>query len=102
VRALPVITRTTEDGRVLTISVVGSFSVEVQEDFRASYENSAAEKYIIDLEQTEYMDSSALGMLLMMREQVGGDDAVILLQNCGQDIKVILNVANFQALFTID
>jgi len=99
---LPVTTHTTEDGRVLTISVVGNFSVEVQSDFRASYENSAAEKYIIDLEQTEYMDSSALGMLLMMREQVGGDDAVILLQNCGQDIKVILSVANFQALFTID
>ncbi len=98
---MPVKTLITENDKVLTISVAGNFSVEVMSDFRASYENIEAEKYIIDLEQTEYMDSSALGMLLMMREQVGGDDADILLRNCGQDIKVILTVANFQELFTI-
>ncbi|WP_455220353.1 STAS domain-containing protein [Kaarinaea lacus] len=99
---MPIETSITNNGKVLTISVVGRFSFEVQDAFRASYESANMEKYIIDLEHTEYMDSSALGMLLMMREIVGGDDADITLLNCGQDIRVILKVANFEELFTID
>lgn len=86
----------------MTISVIGNFSIEVQSEFRNSYENTQPQTYIIDLAQTEYLDSSALGMLLMMREYAGGDGANIVLRNCGQDIQIILKVANFQRLFTIE
>jgi len=47
------------------------------------------------------MDSSALGMLLMMREYLGGNDASISITNCSSDIKNILTVANFQGLFNM-
>lgn len=99
---MPIETSINNNGKVLTISVIGNFSFELQDAFRASYESGGMERYIIDLEHTEYMDSAALGMLLMMREMVGGDNADITLQNCGQDIRVILKVANFEDLFTID
>ena len=99
---MPIETHNSQDETELTIEVVGNFSFEVQTDFRASYENSTRQKYVIDLAKTTYMDSSALGMLLMMREHVAGTGAAIVLRNCDQDIKVILSVANFQDLFHIE
>ena len=50
---------------------------------------------------TNYMDSSALGMLLMMREYLGGNSADISIANTSADIKNILTVANFQSLFSM-
>ncbi len=47
------------------------------------------------------MDSSALGMLLILRDRLGcnGDRQVIV--NCNKDILEILQVSNFDKLFTI-
>ena len=89
------------DGTEFTIKIDGRFDFGVQKDFRSCYEGVTAKKYIIDMGSTDYMDSSALGMLLMMREHAGGADANITLKNCTSDIKAILSVANFQSLFTI-
>ena len=89
------------DGSELTISIDGRFDFGLQKDFRSSYENIKAQRYIVNLMNTEYMDSSALGMLLMMREYAGGSKADITLQNCSNEIKTILKVANFQSLFKI-
>ena len=92
--------KNSEDGE-LTIAINGRFDFGLQQDFRASYKNIKAKKIIVDLMKTEYMDSSALGMLLMMREYVGGVNADITLAHCSEDIKTILNVANFRILFNI-
>lgn len=96
-----VATRNSNDGTEITISIDGRFDFGLQKDFRASYEKVQAKRYIVNLMNTQYMDSSALGMLLMMREHVGGSRADITLQNCSKDIKTILSVANFQSLFKI-
>ena len=97
---MSVMSKNSQDGE-LTISIDGRFDFGLQKDFRASYENIKAKKIIINLLRTEYMDSSALGMLLMMREHVGGANADITLSHCSEDIKTILNVANFKSLFKI-
>jgi len=89
------------DGAELTIAISGHFDFGVQHDFRHCYEDSAASLYVVDMMETEYMDSSALGMLLMLREHAGGNNSNITLRNCSQDIKTILSVANFQSLFNI-
>ena len=52
--------------------------------------------------EAEYLDSSALGMLLLMREHAGGDHAKIRIVNCRPQIKNILKVANFAKLFTVE
>ena len=98
---MSVATKNSEDGAEVTISIDGRFDFGLQKDFRSSYENLQAKRYIVNLMNTEYMDSSALGMLLMMREHVGGSNADITLKHCSNDIKTILNVANFQSLFKI-
>ncbi|HEY5604079.1 MAG TPA: STAS domain-containing protein [Gammaproteobacteria bacterium] len=99
---MPIETSISDDENEMTISVAGNFSFDAQKDFRASYENRALPRYVIDFKRTEFIDSSALGMLLMMREHVGASGASIVLRNCNQDIKVILTVANFQDLFNIE
>ena len=48
------------------------------------------------------MDSSALGMLLLLREFAGGDDADIQLVSPNAEIRNVLDIANFGKLFTIN
>ncbi len=50
----------------------------------------------------EYMDSSALGMLLLLRERAGGDNAQIDIVNCNPGPEKILKAANFNRLFNIE
>ena len=67
----------TVSDRQLTIGVEGRFDFRVYDSFRNAYADvgDSVEKYVIDLAAAEYMDSSALGMLLLLREFAGGDDA---------------------------
>lgn len=95
-------TKLSQDGKTLTIRIDGRFDFGLQNEFRGSYESTTADEYVVDMHNTEYMDSSALGMLLMMREHAGGSVAKITLKDCSKDIRTILSVANFQNLFHID
>ena len=54
----------------------------------------------VDLGNVAYLDSSALGMLLVLREKVT-PQARIDLVNCNKDIRNILEISNFQKLFTL-
>jgi anti-anti-sigma factor len=54
------------------------------------------------MKDTTYLDSSALGMLLLLRDHAGGDTANIKIVNCNPDVKKILTISNFEQLFSID
>ncbi len=85
-----------------TIKIQGRFDFSVQSDFRKAYEEvSSNSAFIMDFSSTEYMDSSALGMLLLLRDYAGGENAKIELVRCGTEIKNILEISNFQKLFTV-
>ena len=45
--------------------------------------------------------SSALGMLLLLRDHAGGDNAEVNLVNCNADVRKILTISNFEQLFSI-
>ena len=47
------------------------------------------------------MDSAALGMLLLLRDAVGGEKADVHLVRCRAEIREMLKMANFQDLFRI-
>lgn len=55
----------------------------------------------VDLSEADYIDSSALGMLLVLREKVG-EAANILLIAPTPDVARILSIANFDKLFSIE
>lgn len=59
------------------------------------------QRYTVDLKDTTYLDSSALGMLLLLRDHAGGDNSLIRLVNCNPDVRKILAISNFEQLFNI-
>ena len=90
---------------VLTVSVTGNFGFDSHKDFRATYADlppSSARKYIIDLSQVSYMDSAALGMLLVLRERSGGDASNITLKGATDNVQKILDISRFEQLFSIE
>lgn len=93
-----------EDGRALTINIEGRFDFSAHQDFRESYESSDGdpEEYRVNMKETTYLDSSALGMLLLLRDHAGGDTANIKIMNCNPDVRKILTISNFEQLFSID
>lgn len=92
-----------ENGQQVTVSVAGRFDYRLYDSFKASYSSIDGEstQVNVDLSQTEYMDSSALGMLLMLREHVGRA-VEILLVGPKPDVMRVLAIANFDKLFSIE
>lgn len=95
--------QTSEDSATLCISIDGRFDFSSHQEFRKAYEDvdSKPEQYIVDMNSTTYLDSSALGMLLLLRDYAGGDHANIKIINCNEDVKKILTISNFEQLFDI-
>lgn len=92
-----------ESGDMLTIKIQGRFDFSAHQEFRDAYEKAdkAPSEYIVDLKETTYLDSSALGMLLLLRDHAGGDSAKVDIVNCTNDVKKILTISNFEQLFSI-
>lgn len=92
------------DGNVLTIAVRGRFDFKSHNAFRKAYEQGTKgdTEFIVDMADAEYMDSSALGMLLMLREYAGGDSDRVRIVNATGEIRNILRISNFQKLFNIE
>lgn len=91
------------DGKELTLNIEGRFDFSSHQEFRAAYEKlpTPPEKYRVDMQEASYLDSSALGMLLLLRDHAGGDQADIEIVNCSPDVKKILTISNFDQLFAI-
>ena len=91
------------EGSKVTIAVAGKFDFQLYDEFRASYADTAGDgvEYVVDLAETEYLDSSALGMLLLLREHAGGETSSIEIKQATAEVRKILDVANFGKLFKI-
>ena len=96
-------TQLSADGQELTIAIQGRFDFGAHQAFRDAYErvDGTPKRYQVDLQGTPYLDSSALGMLLLLRDHAGGDHAQIRLLNCNGDVRKILAISNFEQLFQI-
>jgi anti-anti-sigma factor len=94
-----------EDGRKLTISIKGRFDFAKHLEFRESYERHNGGKMpnsvVVDLKEATYLDSSALGMLLLLRDHAGGDNSDIRVVNSNSDVRKILAISNFDKLFNV-
>ena len=88
---------------VLSIRVRGRFDFGVHNEFREATKllESGVKLIDVDLSGTEYMDSSALGMLLVLRDKVAGDKSAIRIKNARAEVKKILEIASFDKLFTL-
>jgi anti-anti-sigma factor len=89
-------------GTSLNVYVEGRFDFNCHQEFRRAYESATGTfvEYVVDLKATEYIDSAALGMLLVLRESVGA--AKVRIANSRPAVRKILQIANFDSLFAID
>ncbi len=94
-----------KDGAKAVVKLAGRFDFNTHRDFRSACDplisdNSVLE-LIIDFENVDYLDSSALGMLLMLRDKASGAGKDISLRNVRGSVKQVLDIANFGKLFKI-
>lgn len=91
------------DNNRLIIEVTGRFDFSTHHDFRKAYESldTDPDSYVVDMKLTSYLDSSALGMLLLLRDYAGGEKSKVSILNCNQEVKKILAISKFEELFTI-
>ncbi len=91
------------DTSELSIKISGRFDFSVHQELRKATDkiNSAVKRVIIDLRSTDYVDSSALGMLLVLRDKIGGDKQKVRIVNANPEVKKILEIASFDKLFTV-
>ncbi|ABK43464.1 anti-sigma F factor antagonist, putative [Magnetococcus marinus MC-1] len=58
--------------------------------------------FVIDLSQTRYLDSSGLGFLLRLREQVKGTAKNLVVRGASLEMRTLLESAQFNRLFRIE
>jgi len=100
---MSVTTTVSSDDSEVTIHVTGRFDFSTHRDFVGAYkEHPKGERsFVVDLKGADYMDSSAMGMLLQLREYGKSNEGVRLI-NGNEGIREILRIANFDKLFIIE
>ncbi len=88
-----------------TLYLEGRFDFNSHRDFRGAYDNllndPGARTIEINFNRVDYLDSSALGMLLLLREKAEASGKSVTLSGLQGTVKQVLEIANFQRLFTI-
>lgn len=90
-----------EDGidSVPKIKISGRFDFSTHRRFREVWtEAGEGEACIIDMEYTTYIDSSALGMLLLLREAY----TTVRIQKCPDHVMRVFSIAHFNQMFQFE
>lgn len=95
----------TNEGGKAVIRLSGRFDFNAHREFRAAYDplvaDAALRAVVVDFNGVDYLDSSALGMLLMLRDKMGGAAKEVSLTGVRGSVKQVLDIANFGKLFQI-
>ena len=87
------------------VRLTGRFDFNTHREFRGAYEplevDGDVRSVVVDFSGVDYLDSSALGMLLMLRDKLGGVGKDVALIGVKGNVKQVLDIANFGKLFPI-
>lgn len=87
------------------IRLDGRFDFSAHREFRDAVNQAMQAGNVrqirVDLGEVVYLDSSALGMLLMLRDKARTANREVSLSNCKGSVKQVLDIANFGKLFSI-
>lgn len=93
-------------GRCALLHLSGRFDVHSSVQFRGAYRpllhDGDIESLALDFSGVPYLDSSGLGMLLLLREQATAAGKSVVLTHCGPDLQGILSLAHFERIFHIE
>ena len=92
-------------GNVARIDMYGRFDFQVHREFKDAYtpllDNSAVREIEIEMSRVDYLDSSALGMLMLLNERAKAVGKPVTLLNTSGVVSQVLAVANFSKIFNI-
>jgi HptB-dependent secretion and biofilm anti anti-sigma factor len=95
------VTRTRDTSGASLVHLSGRFDFSCFRDFHQAIGDGAGD-WVIDLGDVDYVDSSALGMLLLLRDRTGGDGKRIRLRGAHGQPYEVLKVAKFDVLFRFE
>lgn len=87
------------------LSLSGRFDFSNFRSFRELYEpvlgDAQVKTVALNFKAVEYLDSAALGMLLMLRERAEKLNKKVVLVECQGTVRQLLEVAHFDRLFEL-
>jgi anti-anti-sigma factor len=93
------------EGQTGRLLLTGQFDFSAHRDFRQASDEllgaAAVHDILVDFQQVDYLDSSALGMLLLLKEKSAAAGKTLALINCRDTVRQVLEIACFGKIFTI-
>ncbi|HMV52114.1 MAG TPA: STAS domain-containing protein [Rhodocyclaceae bacterium] len=87
------------------IQLNGRFDFNAHREFRNAMERALGlqgiDNVTIEMSRVAYLDSSALGMLLMLRDKARSTNRSVVLSGVNDAVRKVLDIANFGKLFPI-
>ena len=87
------------------INMQGRFDFQVHREFKEAYipllDNPAVREIEVEMSRVDYLDSSALGMLMLLNERAKAVNKPVALLNTSGVVSQVLEVANFSKIFNI-
>lgn len=71
-------------------------------DFLEAIKAAPPAKLVLDMSDLDYVDSAALGMLLLLRDTLMPNNTHITLKGAKDQVKKILELSRFDDLFTLE
>lgn len=88
-----------------SIVLTGQFDFSAHRDFRQACDEILADpnvqEVLVNFDAVDYLDSSALGMLLLLKEKAASGGKSLALVNCRDTVRQVLEIACFGKIFSI-
>lgn len=88
----------------VNIIVSQQFDYSLHQSFREAYRDvsTSGVTFKVDLSKATYMDSSALGMILLLKEHAEKLGGRVIIAKPNESVLKILTIANFDQFVTIE
>ena len=97
--------KVSQNGSVACLSMNGEFKLNARSSFKDAYtpllKDNGVSTLDIILEDVDKMDSSALGMLLLLLDRAKAVGKKVILSRANSYVTKILDIADFEKQFTI-
>lgn len=101
---MPITSTPASEGNGLKIVVTERFDFSLHQEFRESYRHAQEPgmKFWLDLKAADYMDSSALGMILLLKDHADTLGGELVIWQPNEEIRRILDIAKFERFVSIE
>jgi len=93
----------TSDDRSVVLKLGGQFDFNAYTEFKPyqtrALEASDTREIVLDMSNLDYLDSAALGTLLLLREKAQERKVEVVIKGAKGVVREILEIAHFQRMF---